>query len=84
MEEDEYIPGNIFFEDLHSLRTTNGIAVSTVAGSSTNSHGYNNSAGTNGRFFYIYGIYQKNRTHVTVADYGNACLRMIDRTNGQI
>jgi len=81
MEEDEYIPGNILFADRYSLRTTNGISVSTIAGSPTSS-GYSTSSGTSGRFGNIFGFYQKNRTHVIVADYGNACLRMIDRTNG--
>jgi len=83
MEEDEYIPGNILFTDLHSLRTTNGFSISTIAGSPTTS-GYSTSSGTSGRFNCLYGFYQKNRTHVIVADYGNACLRMIDRTNGNI
>jgi len=83
MEEDEYIPGNILFTDLHSLRTTDGISVSTIAGS-PKSRGYNNSSGTSARFNGLYGFYQKNSTHVIVADYGNACLRMIDRTTGQI
>jgi len=83
MENDECIPGNILFIDGHSLRTTNGISVSTIAGSPRYS-GYNDSSGTSGRFKYLYGFYQKNRTHVIVADYRNACLRMIDRTNGHI
>ncbi|KAF6033450.1 hypothetical protein EB796_008239 [Bugula neritina] len=83
MKKDEYIPGNILFTDMHSLRTTNGISVSTIAGSPTSS-GYSTSAGTSGRFNHLYGFYQKNRTHVIVADFGNACLRMVDRTNGHI
>jgi len=73
MKKDEYIPGNILFTDMHSLRTTNGISVSTIAGSPTSS-GYSTSAGTSGRFNHLYGFYQKNRTHVIVADFGNACL----------
>jgi len=80
MEKDEYIPGNILFTDGYSLRTTNGSSVSTIAGSPTSS-GYSTSSGTSGRFSSLYGFYQKNRTHVIVADYSNACLRMIDRTN---
>jgi len=83
MEKDESIPGNILFTDSYSLKTTNGVSVSTIAGSPTSS-GYSNSPGTSGRFNYINGVYQKNRTHVIVADYGNACLRMVDRTNGHI
>jgi len=81
MEKDEYIPGNVLFIDRYSLRTTNGISVSTIAGSPT-SNGYSTSSGTSGRFSSLYGFYQKNRTHVIVADCGNGCLRMIDRTNG--
>jgi len=83
MEKDEYIPGNILFIDGYSLRTTNGISVSTIAGSPKFS-GYSTSSGTSGRFSHPFGFYQKNRTHVIVADYINACLRMIDRTNGHI
>jgi len=81
MEKDEYIPGNVVFIDGYSLRTTNGISVSTIAGSPTSS-GYSTSSGTSGRFNYLFGFYQKNRIHVIVADYYNSCLRMIDRTNG--
>jgi len=83
MEEDEYIPGNILFIDRYALRTTNGFSVSTIAGSPTTS-GYSNSSGTSGLFSYLHGFYQKNMTHVIVADSDNACLRMVDRTNGHI
>jgi len=83
LNEDKYIPGNILFTDKYSLRTTDGISVSTIAGSPTSS-GYSTGTGTSGRFDYLFGFYQKNKTHVIVADYYNACLRMIDRTNGHI
>jgi len=83
IEKDDCIPGNILFADGYSLRTTNGFSISTIAGSPTSS-GYNDSSGTSGRFGYLFGFYQKNRTHVIVADYDNNCLRMVDRTIGHI
>jgi len=83
MEKDAYIPGNVIFTDRNALRTTNGASVSTIAGSPSRG-GYSNSPGTSALFGALYGLYQKNRTHVIVADYNNACLRMVDRTNGHI
>ena len=78
MVADKFVEGNILFSDGHALKTSDGASLHPIVGNSK-LYGYEEGTGSFARFRYIGGIYQLNRTHVVVSDYGNHCLRMVHR-----
>ena len=80
--EDEFVPGNLLFVDQNALRTTDGTTTSPIAGLSE-SAGYIEGVGANARFSYIRSFIQLSRSHVILTDYGNHCVRCVDRTTNE-
>ena len=78
IEEDLINHGNILFSDGSSLKTTNGINTSLIAGKAS-MHGYYESTGDTARFRRITGFLQ-TASLVLAVDSGNRCLRTIKRS----
>lgn len=78
MEPDLHISGNILFSDNYALKTTDGVATVTIAGSASSS-GNLVAIGLLARFGNITGFRQISPTHVVVVDNTNHCLRLVDR-----
>ena len=77
--EDEFVPGNLLFADGHALKTTDGTTTSLIVGSSKSS-GYLEDVGSKARFNEILSFLQVSSSLIVLADYGNRCLRNVDRT----
>lgn len=73
-----YKPGNIIYTDYSSLKTSDGVTSTLIAGNTTE-QGYREGRGAEARFYRITGFTQITQNHVVVADILNNCLRMIDR-----
>ena len=83
IEEDLFKHGNILFSDGSSLKTTNGIATSLIAGNAS-VQGHNESTGDTARFRNITGFLQDVfEWRVLAVDSGNMCLRTIDRRTNE-
>lgn len=67
----------ILFSDHLTLRKTQGTDVKTIVGRAP--EGYEEGKGTMARFWGIKCFAQLNRTQIVVVDYGNHCLRMVNR-----
>lgn len=78
---DQYEDGNILLSDLHSLKTTSGRRLDSIAGKAL-AHGYSEGKGQAARFKDITGFTQINSTAVIVVDSGNHCLRLVNRVTG--
>ena len=80
MELDRYRPGFIVHTDKHALITSDGTTTHVIAGNSTQ-RGYREGVGAEARFFYLRGFAQISEKLIVVADWGNHCMRLIDRTS---
>lgn len=78
LEEDVLDGNKIVYSDIHSIMLTDGIETETIVGEATSS-GYVEGTGTAARFSWITQFVQINETTVIAADYGNHCLRFVDR-----
>ena len=83
IEEDLFKHGNVLFSDGSSLKTTNGLTTSLIAGKAS-MQGYNESTGDMARFRLISGFLQSVSTLAVLAvDSGNRCVRLIDRRTNE-
>ena len=78
LELDQFEPGNIIFSDGFSVRTTDGSAIYTIAGSA-DQQGYMEGTGSGARFNYVHSFVQFANSQVLIADSYNHCLRTLDR-----
>ena len=84
IDMDQYISGNIIFTTSCCIWTTDGMAKTLIAGGTNpNELGYRENVGVDARFRYPTGFVQIKCTYVVLADAGNKCLRMVNRTNDQ-
>ena len=79
MEADLYIPGNILFVDGNSLKTTDGTRTTIITGNVSTS-GYVEGTASEALYNSITSFTQISPTLVVIADNGNDCLRLLDRT----
>ena len=82
LERDKFVPGNIIFSDSHALKTTDGTDTYNMAGIATQ-WGYIEGVGTVARFYSIFSFLQLSTNRVLIADWGNHCLRSIDRITNE-
>ena len=82
MESDLYIPGNVIYTGLHSIKRSNGTGSQIIAGSRTQ-FGYKEGTGTAAVFNNIYGFTQISSTQIIVSELMNKCLRLVDRVSGK-
>ena len=83
IEEDLFKHGNVLFSDGSSLKTTNGITTSLIAGKAS-MQGYNESTGDMAKFRLISGFLQSvSALTVLAVDSGNRCARSIDRRTNE-
>lgn len=80
MATDNYLPGNILFSDVHTLKTTDRNSVTLIVGSL---EGYEDGVGNVAEFNWITGFYQLNKTHVLLSDSVNCCLRLVNRLTNE-
>ena len=84
IEPDLYIPGNILFSDGCSLKTTDGLMSSLIAGSAISAEReYIEGVGKGIEFCYITGFAQLTESQVIFVDIA-PCLRTVDRKTKQI
>lgn len=72
----------ILFSNQYALRKTNGRRVEIIAGDIRNGYQEAEKRGDEARFHNITGFAQLNTSQIVVVDYGNHCLRMINRETG--
>ena len=82
MELDRNRPGSLLYTENTALMTYDGTTTHLIAGSSTQS-GYREGVGAEARFYYIPGFAQISEKLVVVADSGNHCLRLINRSTNK-
>ena len=83
MEPDLFIKGNVLYTDKCALKTTDGVTSTTIAGHSTTCY-HHFAAGLLARFQDLTGFRQISPSEVVVTDYGQHCLKLIDRTTLQV
>ena len=83
MEPDLFIKGNILYIDHCALKTTDGVTSTTVAGHSTTCY-HHLAPGLLANFKNLRGFRQISHSEVTVADYSQNCLKLIDRKTLQV
>ena len=69
--------GSFSFSDLRMMKTTDGNTTETIVG--TASPGYQEGIGSAVRFYEITGFTQIGTTNVAIVDFGNHCLRTLNR-----
>lgn len=79
MAFDSFIPGNILYADVERLFSTSGRRTNSIVGQSFSLTLYREGIGNNAAFLTISGFYQLSESQVIVVDYGNECLRLVDR-----
>ena len=80
MEFDLLNPGPIIYTDFNAILTTDGIESILIAGTASfNGRGYKNGAGSLAVFDSLRGFLQLSKKEIIVVDWGNSCLRMIER-----
>ena len=82
LERDDFVLENIIFSDSHALKTTDGDDTYNIAGIATRS-GYIEGVGTVARFLYIASFLQLSTNRVLITDWGNHCLRSLDRITNE-
>lgn len=69
---------SLLYSDYSALKKTDGTTTLIIAGSDS-LNGYQEGFRTSARFDHIPGFVQISTTAVVVVDFGNACLRLVDR-----
>ena len=82
LERDKFVPGDIIFSDTNALKTTDGTDNHNIAGIATQSS-YVEGVGTLARLYFITSFLQLSTNRVLIADWGNHCLRSIDRITNE-
>lgn len=72
----------LLFADGHSLKVTDGINTTTLVGNA-NQPGYAEGQSTSARFYQLTRFTQLNVTTIVLVDWGNSCLRLVDRQSLQ-
>lgn len=80
MQTDNFLPDHVLYSDGCALKT---LSIKfreghNIAGNATDC-GYAEGVGKDAKFDIIPSFTQLNSTHVLLADYGNHCIRMVDR-----
>lgn len=81
MEMDLKTPGQLIFSEGHSVKITDGITTTILAGDPTES-GLMDGCGSNVRFNKVTGFAQLNKKRIIVVDSMNNCLRTLNRVTG--
>ena len=68
----------LFFSEKHALKKTNGTSTLPVVGVGSQ-RGYQEGVGPEARFYVLMGFTQINSTSILTADWGNHCLRLVDK-----
>lgn len=82
MVMDKYLPGNVLFNDMSAVKTSNGKVTQTVAGKPYG-HGNEHGIGEAAKMGIITGLHQVNASTLLAVDSWNHCIRWIDRPTGQ-
>ena len=80
MELDRYRQGFIVYTDASALMIGDGTTTHLIAGNSVQ-RGYKEGVGAEARFYNIKGFAQISEKLIVVVDWGNHCMRLIDRTS---
>ena len=81
MEPDSYQPGNIIHTDKYSLKTTDGVTTSIIAGHPARS-GYKDADRENSRFKLVTGFIGITTKILIAVDHSKHCLRRIHHDTG--